>query len=100
MSTALKLFIHISPEADHLNVDNHRNVINGIDDPHVADPEAIAAFQLAAEMFDVIMVKRIHLQTIKRGIETTDGWRVRFLIKFGGLSGKLYLIHCDCGELP
>lgn len=86
-------FIDITPKANHFDVDDFDGVIDGIDDPEIADPQPEAALQFTAERFDVVVVKRVFCQTIKGGIETADSCGVRFLIELGDLSGKFYLIH-------
>ncbi len=87
------LLVHVAPKADHFDVDDFDGVIDGIDDPDVADSQPETALQFTAERFDVVVIERVFRQTVKGGIETAGCCGVRFLIKLGCFSGKLYLIH-------
>jgi len=89
-STAL---IHVSPETYDLYVDGPALLINGIDNPEVADPETITPVEGTAEPLDIIMMQRIFRQTVKGGIEAANSRCVNFLVKPGSLSGEFNLIH-------
>lgn len=52
-------FIYVAPKTDHFDIDDFDGVINGIDDPDVANPKAVTALQFTAKRFDVVVIERV-----------------------------------------
>ena len=52
-------FINVAPEADHFDVDNLGIVVDGIDDPDIANSQPEAALQCTTERFYIVVVARV-----------------------------------------